>query len=70
MANASPTEFSARPKGWYAPTPDQPGLKPVDLKKPTNPTVMERKACKCGESFMLTDVEPEVTCGCGEVVKL
>ena len=73
MANANPTQMTGRPGkegSWYGPETPSPGLKPVPLRQPQNPTVMERKACECGESYMLTDVEPEVTCGCGKVVKL
>ena len=72
--NANPIRFGGRPgmteEKWYGPETEQPGLTPVKLKVPTNPTIIERKTCECGLSYLLTDVEPEVTCGCGKVVKL
>ena len=73
MANANPTQFSGRPgkEGkWYGTPTEQPGLSPVALRQPANATTMERRTCACGLSYMLTDVEPEVLCDCGEVVKL
>ena len=73
MANATPVKFTNRPGkegSWYGSEAEQPGLSPVKLKVPVNPTIIERKTCECGASYMLSDVEPEVTCECGQVVKL
>ena len=68
--NANPVQHGSKPKNWYGPETEQPGLSPVKLKVPANPTIMERKTCECGLSYLLTDVEPEVTCECGKVVKV
>jgi hypothetical protein len=72
MADARPAQFGGKPAGWYKPVDGPaPGLSPVNLGQPKNPTRVEYRDCpECGSHIQVTDVTPEVTCECGEVVKL
>jgi hypothetical protein len=65
MANANPTEFSGRPKNWYAPRPEQPGLSPVRLKMQANPTSMEFWSCECGQRNCANDGVKSPCTACG-----
>ena len=66
MANANPCQWHGKPANWY-----RPQLKPVSTKQPRNPTRIDHRACQCGQSIVLTDVDPEVKCPeCGTTIKL
>ncbi len=69
--DACPVKFHQRPKGFYSvETPESPGLSPVSLKRPENPTSRESRRCgQCNaKNWLLGDANEAICTECGAVV--
>lgn len=67
--NANPAEFLGKPKGWYGTPTEQPGLSPVQLNQPLNPTAKTSARCECGAKVWLVENQPGSCPACGRLLE-